>query len=190
MMKKSGAMRHKRLQANAAQPACALNDRGVSLRQSAVTALSRFWRNEEGAALVEMALSLPLMLMLTLAMLSFGITMNNYLQLNEATSSGARYLSESAGVAADPCATTIAAITTSAPALNASNLKYTFSFNTGSSTYNYNGGNTLSCTAASAYLVPSQWVSVTATYPCNLAVYGVNYAPNCVLTATMAEVVQ
>ena len=31
---------------------------------------------------------------------------------------------------------------------------------------------------------------VTATYPCNLSVYGISYAPGCTLTAQITEVVQ
>ena len=152
--------------------------------------LLRFCRQDRGATLVEMALTLPIMMVLTLAMLGFGLTMNNYILLNQATSSGARLLAESAGITTDPCANTISAVAASAPNLNAANLKYSFTFNTGSSTYSYSGGNTLSCAAAASYLIPAQWVSLTVTYPCNLTVYGVNYASSCVLTSNLAEVVQ
>jgi hypothetical protein len=60
---------------------------------------------EQGGALVEFALLLPILLLLTTGIMVFGVAMNNYLQLTNAVSIGARNLAISAGITLDPCAT-------------------------------------------------------------------------------------
>ena len=45
---------------------------------------------EDGQAMVEMALILPVLLMLILAIVQFGIAFNNYITLTDATRAGAR----------------------------------------------------------------------------------------------------
>src|SRR4051794_16728159 len=45
---------------------------------------------EDGQAMVEMALILPILLMLILAIVQFGIAFNNYITLTDATRAGAR----------------------------------------------------------------------------------------------------
>jgi len=47
-------------------------------------------KGDEGSALVEFALILPMLMLLTTGMLIFGVAMNNYLQLTNAVSVGAR----------------------------------------------------------------------------------------------------
>lgn len=51
---------------------------------------SRF-RHDEGAAVVEAALALPLLVLLTLGMVTAGLTYNRKLQLSQATREAARY---------------------------------------------------------------------------------------------------
>jgi hypothetical protein len=43
---------------------------------------------------------------------------------------------------------------------------------------------------AAGNLVQGTGAKVTATYPCNLSVYGVNYAPSCTMTAQTTELIQ
>jgi Flp pilus assembly protein TadG len=152
-----------------------------SLRSLSVT--------ERGQAMVEMALVLPILLLVITGILTFGLAFNNYVLLTEATNIGARTLAISRGATTDPCATASSAVIAAAPLLSSANLSFTFVLN--GTTYtgvSCNSGSTT--TGAAANLVQGANVAVTVTYPCSLAVYGVNYAPNCSLQAQMTESVQ
>ena len=61
----------------------------------------RGWR-EDGQALVEFALVLPVLLVLVTAILQFGLLFNNYITLTDAVRSGARSLALGRGLS-DPC---------------------------------------------------------------------------------------
>ena len=71
---------------------------------------------DRGSALVEFALILPMMLLLTTGILIFGVAMNNYLQLTHAVNVAARTVSlyghdtGTTSTLADPCATASAAV--------------------------------------------------------------------------------
>jgi Flp pilus assembly protein TadG len=140
---------------------------------------------ERGAALVELALSLPILLLLTTGIATFGIAFNHYLELTDAVSIGARLLSISRNTTAgaDPCALTVAAIQNAAPYLNPSSMTFNFTLN-GSP---FSGK---TCTSGSADLVQSQPVTVIVTYPCSVAVYGSNLIPGCQLHAEITELEQ
>ena len=47
-----------------------------------------------------------------------------------------------------------------------------------------------SCTGEAADLTSGQQVVISATYGCKLQIFGINFAPNCVLSAQAAEDVQ
>jgi Flp pilus assembly protein TadG len=144
---------------------------------------------QEGQAMVEMALILPVLLLVVTGILVFGLAFNNYLLLTEATSVGARTLAISRGETTDPCATAAAAIYAAAPLLVAADLSFTFVLN--GTTYtgpSCNSGS--STTGAAGNLKQGAYAVVTVTYPCSLAVYGANYAPNCSLQSQIAELVQ
>jgi Flp pilus assembly protein TadG len=144
---------------------------------------------QEGQAMVEMALILPVLLLVVTGILVFGLAFNNYLLLSEATSVGARTLAISRGETTDPCATAASAVYAAAPLLVAANLSFTFVLN--GTTYtgpSCNSGS--STTGAAGNLKQGAYAVVTVTYPCSLAVYGANYAPNCSLQSQIAELVQ
>jgi len=155
--------------------------------------------SEEGSQLVEFALVLPIMLMIMLGISVISITMNNYLQLTEATSNAARAVSIARGNTLDPCNKVSTAVTQSAPKLNSSNLTMTLALNNefGSNlgTYGPTAGS-LSCssgsysTGAPSNLQQRGSATVTVTYPCNLTIFGINYAPGCTLQAQTSEMVQ
>jgi Flp pilus assembly protein TadG len=169
-----------------AEPSVASGNRGVFSRH--MRALLR--RGEQGQSMVEFALILPMMLLITTGIFVFGIAMNNYLQLTNAVSIGARAVANSAqmssgGTAADPCAVGAAAIAAAAPGLNAANLSTSFVFN----------GNPAvsgpSCASSATELSPGTSVTVTAQYPLNLSVFGQKYsASNAVLQASSTELAQ
>lgn len=146
---------------------------------------------ERGSALVEFALILPMLLLLTTGIMVFGVAMNNYLQLTNAVSMGARTAAINAQLTKDPCAITSSAIIAAAPGLNSANMNFSFTFN------GVSYPNTTSCssssvtTGAAGNLASGTNVTVTATYPLNLSVFGkVFNLNNAVLQATSTELVQ
>src|ERR1700719_3147362 len=84
---------------------------------------------QHGQAMVEMALILPVLLLVVTGILTFGLAFNNYVLLTEATSIGARTLAISRGATQDPAATASSAVIAAAPLLSAANLSFTFSLN-------------------------------------------------------------
>lgn len=164
---------------------------GVGARPRAWRLFKLFRRGEQGSSLIETALVLSLVVLpLTTGILVFGVAMNNYLQLTNAVSIGARAMSLNGGITTDPCAVAVNAIEAAAPALDPT--KMTFSF-----TLNGNPESGTSCSASSvssapaSYLAAGTQASVTATYPLNLSIFGKKFsASNQVLQATSTELVQ
>ena len=164
---------------------------------------SRFWSrlragSEEGSALVEFAVTLPLLMLVVTGITTFGIALNNYLQLTEAVGIGGQQLAVSRGNTLNPCSTAAAAIEGAAPYLAPASLSITLTLN-GTSYGPYAGNTTWSSTTcastsnttgAAANLVQGQPATILATYPCTLAVFGINYAPTCNLSAQVTEIVQ
>lgn len=113
---------------------------------------SRIAREERGQAMVEFAFVVPILLVLVLAVIQFGITYNNYVTLTDAARAGARkavvsrYLG--AGNAAQACKD---AVENSASDLNVTDLQVT-------------------CTSTWA---PASDVEVNATYPYDINILGV-----------------
>lgn len=144
----------------------------------------RFRRETTGSAVVEFALLAPVLFMLLIGMFQFGILINNYIQVTEATRVGGRTLAISRG-SNSPIATTRAAIFASAPGLTQSNFTITLTPAVGSCPSTVSTANETSCKDA---LTSSQGLqaSVTVVYGgcTNLMVYGANYMPNCNLSST------
>ena len=144
---------------------------------------------EQGQSAVELALCLPVMLLVVTGITTFGIAMNNYILLTNATNSGARMVALSRGVSTDPCSDIQKTVTTSAPLLKSANLTYSLAITpSGSSTATTYSGS--SCTSAAASLTQNATAKVTVNYPCNLQVYGKNLIPSCNLQGMDAELVQ
>jgi Flp pilus assembly protein TadG len=139
-------------------------------------------RSRRGQSLVEFSLIMPVLFLAMTGMLSFGITMHDYLVLTNGVNSGAQVLSMSRGQTTDPCATASAAVQGAAPSLTSASLSYTISVN-GTS---YTG---TTCTAAATNMLQGTSAQVTVGYPCVLAVYGM-HAPACGLKASTSELIQ
>jgi Flp pilus assembly protein TadG len=154
--------------ATSANPSCLSRDR------------RRLFSCETGNALVEFAFVLPMMMVVITGLYSFGITLSNQIALTQATGAGAQYLQTLRGNTTDPCADTLTAIQSAAPSLNVSALNLTFTMNgvkvSGSS-----------CAGQSSNLIQGQPVTVSATYPCTLLVYGLNLGSGCQLAAQVTE---
>jgi Flp pilus assembly protein TadG len=144
---------------------------------------------QEGQALVEMALVLPVLLMVVTGILIFGLAFNNYLLLTEATSVGARTLAISRGETTNPCATAATAVYAAAPLLVAADLTFTFVLN-GTTYKGASCSSGSSTTGAAGNLKQGASASVTVNYPCSLVVYGTDYAPDCSLQSQISELVQ
>ena len=158
------------------------------------------FRGEHGGALVEMALAMPIMMMMLTGIFSFSVVLYQKLQLAEAVSNAGRVMALERGDT-DPCATTASAIYAAAPALAKANMTLTFTLGgtntsgviTGGTTYTAAKGTAPSCTAAGnggASAMQSGWpAQIKATYPCTLGIYNFSYA-SCNLGSVVSEAIQ
>ena len=133
----------------------------------------------EGGALTETALLLPVFLTLVTGIFAFSVAFSNELTLTSAVGAGAQYLQSIRTSSSDPCADTLTAITNAAPSLNASSISLTFSLNGTTVTGN-------SCSGDESDLVQGAPVTVSATYPCALPIYGTKFS-GCQLAAKVTE---
>ncbi len=148
----------------------------------------RFCQGEDaGQSLIEFAFCLPLILLVVTGIMTFGIAMNQYMQLTEAVSAGARQFAVSRGSQTDPCAAAVTTIAAAAPTLVKANLGYSMQVYSNSTSYS-----TYTTSCSSAVLYQGTPLVVTVTYPCNMVWYGVNKFKTgaCTLTARTTEVVQ
>ncbi|HEX4311044.1 MAG TPA: TadE/TadG family type IV pilus assembly protein [Acidobacteriaceae bacterium] len=157
---------------------------------------------EEGQTLAEMALVTPIMLAVLTGIFSFGIVLNQYLVLTNATNAGARAFalsrsgSTSLAPSADPCMYAISAITASSTVMKTSSLSFTITY-TPSGSSNPNNGNaasTYTATGSSSSVCASQAmytgdvVTVQAVYPVSPVIFG--WASRTInLTASSTELV-
>jgi Flp pilus assembly protein TadG len=162
----------------------------VTARTRAARIYARLDRGgEEGSSLVEFAVCLPVLLLILTGTFQFGLALNNYLMLTNATCVGAQQLAISRGQTLDPCATTVTAITAASPLLKAANLSYTFILN-GTTYTGTTCSSTSTTTGAAGNLIQGKTAQVTVTYPCSLVVYNANIVPVCSLKAQLAELIQ
>lgn len=108
-------------------------------------------RSEQGQAMTEFALVIPLLALVLFGIIQFGIVFNNYVTLTDATRAGARKAAV-AGKLPNPTSVCVAAVRASASDLNQSKLNPT-------------------CTPASSW-APGTDVTVTATYPYSISLLG------------------
>ena len=158
---------------------------GRSLKRGALATKTdrRAW-DEHGSILVEIAISMPLLLLMFTGIFDFGIAYNNQLTLIQAVGSGAQYLQQIRTTTTDPCADTLTAIENAAPTFISSKISLTLNLNGTTET------NKTTCSGAQQYLAQQEPVTVTATYPCSLPLVftrGTTWASACTLTATVAE---
>jgi Flp pilus assembly protein TadG len=138
-------------------------------------------RQDRAATAVEFALVLPMLLTILFAILQFGLTLNNDIQLTDSIREGARSFAISRAVGT-PVTAADATITSNAPSLMPiANVGPTFAVN----------GTTCSTDAACENLMSAgATATVKGTYSCNLTVMGVNFAKGCTLSATVTDLVE
>ena len=145
---------------------------------SAPTALRRLRlafrrvRSTRGGALVEIALTLPIVLLLLTAIYWFSLALYQKLELAEAVSVGGRFLAVDRGDT-DPCGSTTAKILAAAPGLSSSKISITYTLN-GTAT---GPASAPSCPGSSgqanANMVAGGTAEIHATYPCTLIFFPV-----------------
>ena len=137
-------------------------------------------RDSEGSALVEMAILLPVMMLIMTGIFSFSLLLFQQIQLTETVCNAGRYLAV-ARQAPDPCATVTSAIN-SAPGLGANP----------TITITQNGTaipTTCPSTATYSYLNQGATVKVSVISNSSLAVYG--FSPTTFhLGSQISEIVQ
>ncbi len=140
-------------------------------------------RGDEGQALVETALALPVLLMIFTGIFIFAIVMYKQILLRTAASQGVQVLALSQNVPgiADPCNAATTAIN-QATALNSSLIGITY----------YNGppgGTVISAGSSCEGITKGTELTVTLTYPCSLALI-YNFYQSCALSASESEPAQ
>jgi Flp pilus assembly protein TadG len=146
--------------------------------------LRNFLHDRAGSPAVEFALISPLLFALMLGIVQVGIVFNNYVELIDGVRAGSRNLaiSRSDGVTT-PYTTSTAAVTSSAMNLTAANITITLKVNGATCS-----SDSTCVTALSTAMGES--ANVSATYPCNLTIMGVNYSPSCTLSSQSTERVE
>lgn len=156
---------------------------------SCAGAILRRIRREDGNALVEFAIVLPMMMVVITGLFSFGITINNRLELTQAVGSGAQYLQLIRSSTSDPCKDVASAVRGNAINLHPGNLNLsvTLTDNNGNTTTQSGAAASFSCAGTQSSLVTGGTATVSATYPCTLLVYGLNFGNSCQLSAQVTE---
>ena len=136
---------------------------------------------EDGNSLIEFTLTLPILMAVLTAIFQFGIAFNNQLELTQGVGAAGQYLQVERLSSTDPCSEAMTTITNSAPMLSASNIVLTLTIN----------GNTpvtgSTCAGKQTQMQQQTPVTIYATYPCNISVYGFNFSPSCKLSAQVNE---
>lgn len=106
---------------------------------------------EDGGALVEFAVTLPLFMTVLTGTASFSLAFYNLQQIGNATSGSAQRLAAVARTIADPCNEVVNQVTASLPGLDPTKITYTVVITNAagtSTTYGPTTGSSFSCTAA------------------------------------------
>jgi Flp pilus assembly protein TadG len=168
-MKMNAGIRRKRLDGSARRLALlAEAPSSADVRRAAGGHL----RREDGQALVEFAVVLPLLLLLVTGIIQFGLLFNKYITLTDAVHSGAQALALGRGLS-DPCDRAVLQTLQSASSIGLTSGQVTPGFpsssdDCGSGTYTYNtSGN------ANGNEVEGDQATMTGTQPFTLSVFGV-----------------
>ncbi len=140
-------------------------------------------KGDRGGALVEMAVTLPVIFLIMTGIFSFSIALYQKLELAQAVSVGSRFLATDRGDT-DPCASTATKVYAASPSLSQSAMTFTISLTNGSTTTTYS-----TPTCSGAVMTTGGSALLKVSYPCTLSVYGANFG-SCTLATQVTEVVQ
>jgi len=159
------------------------------LSRSWMNRLKRIHRGTRGGALVEFALTLPILLLTITGIFSFSIAIYQKLELAEAVASGGRLLAADRGQP-DPCNDAAVQVAASAPTLASGSISFSISINGGTATTG-TGPSNVSCTGThgATNMTALKPASLKATYPCTINAFRFTF-PNCTVTSQIVEEVQ
>jgi Flp pilus assembly protein TadG len=181
-------------------------NRTIASREARAAALGKGLRvgseGERGSSIVELALVMPIFLVMVMGLYSFGLLFTEYISLTEAVNVGGEQFAIQRTQGGDVCATVAADVVQASPFLKASKMAYTFTVN-GAAT-SFAEGVTPTCTSMAATLsgepvntpIP---VKLSATYYCtgvtaikfgNMANFNPLPTASCTLTAQITEILQ
>jgi Flp pilus assembly protein TadG len=150
-------------------------------------------RDVSGAAAVEFALIVPVLLLIMLGIFVFGIAFGNYIMVTNAADAGTLQLTVSRGDST-PYTDTVNAVYASAPALKTCPIASASARPTGLTiSLTVNGTACSSDSTCQTALTPAsagQAASVKVSYPCSLIIMQTNYLPSCTLTANSTGRIQ
>jgi Flp pilus assembly protein TadG len=159
-----------------------------------------FRSRSEGQALVEFAMVLPLIMLISWGIFIFCIACSNYIVLTEATGNGAQYIGVDRGTGTtNPCTDVYTAVSQAAATLTPTNITFTMVLKSsaGATLGTYTGkGTAFTCSGAAStsgtaasYLQQGGSAVITTSYPCSLTSFNLA-SSSCTLTAQTAEMVQ
>jgi Flp pilus assembly protein TadG len=149
----------------------------------------RFPSDEQGSAMVELCLVVPILMLMVTGIFSFGVFLRQNLALTDAVNIGAKLLSVNRGNTLDPCNMVYTAVVAAAPSLDPNSMTFSYTFD-GTAQSGSSCSSASSTTGPPSELVQGTPISVTVTYPCSLAIYQVNLVPNCIMTAQLTVIEQ
>jgi Flp pilus assembly protein TadG len=132
--------------------------------------------DQRGNALVEFGLILPVLSLMVVGGMRFGLFVNNSVMLNGAVGAGVRQFTL-ARTYSDPCAVAVTRVRNAAPTLT---MAITLTFATTSGTVT----NTTGTCATASPMVQGGDAKVSVTYNCTLRVMGTNFPCNTTMQAT------
>ena len=168
---------------------------GCGLRRQAILrALRRKrsarFRGEEGTSLVELAIALPIMMMLLTGVASFSLALYSLQQLGNATANATQVVASEQALVSDPCASVVTLVTGALPSWTASKFTYTVTItNSGgtATTFGPTTGSSFSCTSGAADMAQNEPIAVTVSYAYSwLPVF--RFTPSSALTSTETSI--
>ncbi len=162
---------------------------------------------ERGSSIVELALVMPIFLIMVMGLYSYGLLFTEYISLTEAVNVGGQQFALQRNQGGDPCATIAANVVAASPFLKASKMAYTFSVNgvsTSGTTFAMGATPTCSSMATTLAAEPPPGttqtsVTLSATFFCTgvtavtfgkLASFNPLPKASCTLTSQITEVLQ
>ncbi len=141
------------------------------------------FKNEEGSQIVEIALLLPIVLMIVTGLWQLGLVYSDMIALTQAAAAGAQVLqSDRLSTSNDPCADTYNAIVNASPRLVASNISLTISIN------NHSPVTGNSCSGNQSQLAMGGPVTVQVNYPYRVSIYGISLKTGTMSSGTLSEI--
>lgn len=142
--------------------------------------LQRLLRDRRGTAVIEFAVASPMLMLLSVGVLKFGLVVGQHVMLTHAAAQAASTLSLSRGTTT-PYTTAVSAIAGAAPALDPAAI---------GKVIKVNGTTCATDAACNALLSAGASAQVNVTYACDLSVMGLSFRPGCTLTASSAQMIQ